>query len=167
MFRSNLMRVLLIIGSVLIMTGVALNGWIRATEDERNVINVQIDENKTQSVEFQNLRLVPGEQCEYKILLSKAGTKTYDLKLNFVEKEVVEVKELKNYVRVKILADGQEVCDEILATLFENDEIILPIESSKEKRTELTIVYYLPIEVGNEAKNAHASFELLLTASNE
>jgi hypothetical protein len=29
------------------------------------------------------------------------------------------------------------------------------------------MVYYLPVDIGNEAKNAEAVFELLLTASNE
>ena len=35
------------------------------------------------------------------------------------------------------------------------------------ENTELKIVYYLPLEVGNEAKKAEAFFELLIKASNE
>ena len=35
------------------------------------------------------------------------------------------------------------------------------------KNTELKVIYYLPLDVGNEAKNAEAIFELQLTASNE
>ena len=31
----------------------------------------------------------------------------------------------------------------------------------------MKIVYYMPIEIGNEAKNAEAIFDLLLTATNE
>ena len=37
----------------------------------------------------------------------------------------------------------------------------------EDKNTEFQIVYYLPIDVGNEAKNAEALFGLMLTASNE
>ena len=73
---------------------------------------------------------------------------------------------LKHYARVKILANDEVLHDELLATAFENDNIVIPIDFRKDKNTELKIVYYLPLEVGNEAKNTEAVFELQLTASN-
>lgn len=162
--RSILMRVLPVVGSVLIMIGALFSGWLVATEEERNVINVRVSEENTQTVTFEGLRLVPGDQREYTILLDRSKTKTYDVKLDFTEEEE---RELKHFVRAKIIADGQQVCDELLATLVEGDDIILPALGGKEKQTELTIVYYLPAEVGNEAKNAEAKFLLQITASNE
>ena len=74
---------------------------------------------------------------------------------------------MKNYARVKIFANGEVVSDEQLADAFENEKIILPVDFDEGKNTELKIVYYLPLEVGNEAKKAEAFFELLLKASNE
>ncbi len=162
--KSKLMRIILIAGSVLIIVGVSLMGWMLATEDERSVIEVQLENGKTQSVEFENLSLVPGEECEYTIKLEKSRADKYDLNLDFVE---IEEKTLKNYARVKIIANGEVVCDELLATVFENEDIVLPVDFGEDKNTELKIVYYLPIEIGNEAKKAEAIFELLLTASNE
>ncbi len=162
--KSKLMRIILIAGSVLIIVGVSLMGWMLATEDERSVIEIQLEEGKTKSVEFENLSLVPGEECEYTVKLEKSGADEYDLKLDFVE---TEEKSLKNYARVKILANGALVCDELLAAVFENEDIVLPVDFSEGKNTELKFVYYLPLDVGNEAKNAEAIFELLLTASNE
>ena len=50
---------------------------------------------------------------------------------------------------------------------FEKEKIVLPVDFDEGENTELKIVYYLPLDVGNEAKNAEAVFELLLTASNE
>lgn len=162
--KSKLMRIILIAGSVLIIVGVSLMGWMLATEDERSVIEVQLENGKTQSVEFENLSLVPGEECEYTVKLEKSRADKYDLNLDFVE---IEEKTLKNYARVKIIANGEVVCDELLATVFENEDIVLPVDFGEDKNTELKIVYYLPIEIGNEAKKAEAIFELLLTASNE
>lgn len=162
--KSKLTRIILIAGSVLIIVGVSLMGWMLATEDERSVIEVQLENGKTQSVEFENLSLVPGEECEYTIKLEKSRADKYDLNLDFVE---IEEKTLKNYARVKIIANGEVVCDELLATVFENEDIVLPVDFGEDKNTELKIVYYLPIEIGNEAKKAEAIFELLLTASNE
>ena len=90
--------------------------------------------------------------------------KQYDLSLDFIE---TEEKTLKHFARVQIVANGDVVCDELLATVFEDEDIILPIDFTEDNKSiELKIVYYLPIEIGNEAKNAEAVFELLLTANN-
>lgn len=164
MTKSKLMQIILIAGSVLIIVGVSLLGWMLATEDERGVIEVKLEDGKTESLAFEALSLVPGEECEYTVKLEKSGASKYDLELDFVE---TEEKTLKNYARVKIIANAEVVCDELLATVFGNDDIVLPVDFSEDKNTELKIVYYLPIDVGNEAKNAEAIFELLLTASNE
>lgn len=164
MAKSKLMRIILVAGSALIIVGVSLMGWMLATEDERGVIEVKLEDGKTESLAFADLTLVPGEECEYTVKLEKSGASKYDLELDFVE---TEEKTLKNYAYVKIIANGEVICDELLATVFENDNIVLPVNFDEGKNTELKIVYYLPIEVGNEAKKAEAVFELLLTASNE
>ena len=164
MSKSKLIRIFLVAGSALIIVGVSLMAWMLATEDERNVIDLKLDGGKTQSVEFNNLTLVPGAACEYTVNLKKSGTNQYNLNLEFVE---TEEKTLKNFARVKIIASGEVVCDELLATVFESENIVLPVDFKEGKNTEIKLVYYLPIEVGNEAKNAEAVFDLLLTASNE
>ena len=164
MLGSKAIRILLVAGSALIIVGALLMWWMLATEDDRTVIKVQLDEGQTQSVKFEDLSLTPGESCEYTIDLKKASADNYDLKLDFVE---TEEKTLKNFAFVKIIVNDEVVCDELLATVFENEEIVIPVDFSESKSTELKIVYYLPIEVGNEAKNEEAFFDLILTASNE
>ncbi len=162
--KSKLMRIILIAGSVLIIVGVSLMGWMLATEDERGVIEIKLEDGKTESLAFEDLTLVPGEECEYTIQLEKTSASKYDLELDFVE---TEEKTLKNYARVKIVANGNVISDELLADAFENEKIFLHVDFDEGKNTELKIVYYLPIEIGNEAKNTEAAFDLLLTASNE
>ena len=63
--------------------------------------------------------------------------------------------------------NGEVILDELLVDAFEHEELVLPVQISKGINTELEIIYYLPIEVGNEAKNATADFELLVRASEE
>lgn len=164
MSKSKLMRIILIAESVLIIVGVWLMGWMLATEDERGVIEVKLEDGKTESLAFEDLALVPGEECEYTILFEKTSASKYDLELDFVE---TEEKTLKNYARVKIVANGKVISDELLADAFENEKIVLPVDFDEGKNTDLKVVYYLPIDVGNEAKNAEAVFALILTASNE
>ena len=164
MTKSNLLRIIAVTASALIIVGVSLMCWMLATSDERNVIKVGLDKGDSESIKFDTLALVPGDSCEYTIKLHREGAKRYDLSLQFKE---TQEKTLKNFARVKISCGDEVLCDELLATVFENSAIVLPVDFKDDKNTELTITYYLPLEVGNEAKNAEADFELHLTASNE
>lgn len=164
MTRSRIMQILLIMGSVLVIIGVNLVGWVTSTRDERNVIDVQLAEGETEKIEFENLGLIPGEECEYVLSLKKGEKNSYDLNLKFTE---LEEKTLKQFARVKIIFKDEILHDELLADVFEGDDIVVHVDFEKEKKTELKIVYYLPIDVGNEAKNAEAIFELLLTSKNK
>lgn len=162
--KSKLMRIILITGSLLIIIGVSLMTWMLATEDDRTVIRVSLDDGESKPIKFDALSLVPGDECEYSVKLVEGGSDEYDLKFDFVE---TGDGALKNYARVKIIVQGNVVYDDLLANSLENENISLPVDFDEGKNTEFQIVYYLPIDVGNEAKNAEALFGLLLTASNE
>ena len=165
MSKTSIMRIGLIVGSVIVILGVSLLTWVLVTEEEQNVIDVKLSGGESQTVTFESLTLVPGEACEYVVDFEKSGMDTYDLRMDFIEKQ--KGKTLKNFARVKILAGEELICDKLLAEAFEDESLVVPVVFSEKKNTELRIVYYMPIEVGNEAKNAEAEFELLFTASNE
>lgn len=164
MHRNNLMRVILAAASALILIGVSVMGWALANKIDKNVIEVKPEEGKTRVVEFESLALLPGEECEYTLILEKADLERYQLKFDFVE---TEEKTLKRFACVKILANGEVLFDDLLATAFEREDILLPVDFGENRNTELKIVYYLPLDVGNEAKNAEAIFDLQLTVSDE
>ena len=165
MIKSVALRVALIVTCVLILIGVTILMWMMLTEDERNNIEVYLSDGKTQAIRFDDLDLVPGDSCEYEIALKSEFAKKYDLILDFAD--LAEEGTLKNFVRVKIMADDEAVCDELLADVIANDDLVLPVDFKENKNTKLKVVYYLPLEVGNDAKNAEALFELRLTATNE
>lgn len=164
MTKSNLMQIILVIACALIIVGVVLVSIDMATPDDENVIDIKLENGETETVKFDNLALIPGDFCEYRINLKRDGAARYDLKLDFVE---LEDKSLKNFARVKIMSGDNVLYDELLATAFLNDDLVLPVDFKENINTDLTVVYYLPEEVGNEAKNTEAVFELLFTASNE
>ena len=165
MLNNKIRRALLVMSSLLVLIGILMTGWIHIKKKDKDVIKVQLSNGKTEVVSFDALSLLPGGSCEYTIKLKNDGFPKYDVTLDFVD--VDEEKTLKNYAYVKIIANGTVVCDELLAKVFERDNIVLHVNDDKGINTELTVVYYLPLEVGNEAKNAEAVFEVLLTASNE
>lgn len=165
MQSNKIMRALLVIASLLVLIGVLMTVWIFIQRKNQDIIKVQLSDGETEVIKFDALNLLPGDSCEYIIELKEEDFPQYNLSFDFVD--VDEKKTLKNYARVKIIANEAVVYDELLATAFENDNIVLPVDLDTGKNAKLKIVYYLPLEVGNEAKNAEAVFEVLLTASNE
>lgn len=163
MTRNRLMRILLIVMSVLILIGIVL---MRCTPNRLTVnggmIKVLLSDGKTQIIEFEDLCLIPGEECEYIVKLENTGTEQCNVTLDFRE---IEEKALKHFVRVKIISDGEILCDELLADMFQHENIVLPVDFTENKNTELKIVYFMPLETGNEAKNAETVFELRITAN--
>ena len=162
--KIKLMRIILLVTGALTLVAVLLTGRLMVAEEEQNVITIKMEDGEKQSYQFKSLCLLPGEECEYAIDLEKSALDKYHLRLEFSEKGEGT---LKNFVRMKILSGEETVYDELLASVLEGDGIVLEVDFSEGKNTDLAIVYYLPLAVGNEAKNAEAMFELLLTASNE
>lgn len=167
MTKRWIMRVALITLGVAILVSIALMAWRIATDGDDNVINVRLDDGKTEVVEFSDLCLIPGESCEYFIHFDVGNIKKYDLTLDFVETEENEKKTLKNFARIKIESGEQVICDELLASVIDGECITLPVDIKENQNTKIKISYYLPEDIGNEAQNAEAVFELHLTASNE
>ena len=164
MNKSNFMRILAIVLSVFVLGGAALWGYLTASEEERSAITVHVEEGKTETVQFENLSLVPGQSCEYELSLDGGRADQYDVIFDFVE---LKEGTLKNYACASIESKGGILYDGLLAPLFEDGPLTVAVDFEKKVNTDLRIVYYLPIEIGNEAQNAEALFELHLTASNE
>lgn len=164
MKKLKLMRIILLVICGLLLISVFLVMWMHREGELENVIEVRIREESVETVEFETLCLIPGEQCTYTISLTSEEAKKFDLTLDFVE---TEEKTLKNFAFVRIEFNEQVIYDKLLAEAFEDTEILLPVEFKQNSNTELVVIYYLPEEVGNEAQNAEAIFELQIIASNE
>ena len=165
MSHNRFNQIVLASTSLLIIFAVILL-WINlASTDDFDVTDtVVVEDGETKILKFENLSLIPGEQCEYAISLKGDHPKAYDVTFDF--EELFDLS-LKNFAYVKILADGELLLDELLADAFKNDSIKLHVDFEQEDDVDLLITYYLPVEVGNEAKNAEAVFDLRISASNE
>ena len=164
MTKVKFVRSGLVLLAVMILIGVALMAWMLVTDYSKNVIQVFVSDDATEILQFKRFGLIPGDQCQYEIDLTSSILESYDLKLDFVE---TEEKTLKHYARVKIESGEDVLYDELMADIFEKDDLVLKVDVPEKKNTELIITYYIPLEVGNEAKGAVAIFELLLTATPE
>lgn len=165
MTKHEIMRVLLIVGVLLMAIGIVLLGLIWATKKDPSIIRIRFEGQEMRTLNFERLALLPGDECEYTVILEHENAETCNLKFDFVDLD--EKLLLKDFARVKILAGDEVLWDELLALAMENEPFVLPVDFKNDINTELRIIYYLPIDVGNEAKNAETLFELQLTATNE
>jgi hypothetical protein len=163
MSRDNWMRVVLAMAAILIIVGISIMvcSWLWGN---RNVIVVKLNGDNPQMVGFECLGLVPGDEREYTVSLKSRMAGEGIVRLQFVEREE---KTLKQYAYVKIFLGETLICDELMANVFKREQIELIVDFTSGDSTDLHIVYYLPVDVGNEAKNADVSFDLILSAGDK
>ena len=167
MSRRRILQIVLAISSVIVIVGVVLMGVVMGSEDDRNVIKVVLDEIEGETnVNFEYLTLVPGESCEYTLSFDAEEANEYDVTLEYYEKEVDKGHVLKDYARVRIESGEEILCDELLAAVFDGMTFRFPVNVEAKQNTQIRMVYYLPIDVGNEAQDAEAFFGLKITATN-
>ena len=164
MTKKPILKILLVAECALIIVGILFLIWMLNAERDRNYIEIYLSEGETESVGFEELCLVPGQSCQYKVVLKTDDIKQFQLSIDF---EQVKESPLKDYAYVRITSNDEVVTDMLLSNAFESDSIHLAVDFTQNVNTELTVIYYLPLEVGNEAKGAEAFFNLLLTAGKE
>ena len=75
---------------------------------------------------------------------------------------------LKNHLYIKVTVEGEVIADCLLADLVDGEEpLSVPCKVRKTDDLEIQVEYFLPLETGNEVKNASVNYLLHITLSNE
>ena len=136
-------------------------------KDRDSAISVGLSE-KGEIVEFHNLEMHPGDSLEFKIDLTHEVEGECKLSLDFIDVAPETVtNNLKNYLKVILIFNGSKVYEADLTDAIEKDLSPIVCELDDKIPVEMTVIFMMPIEVGNEAENAEAFIDLLITASNE
>lgn len=147
------------VGIIIFEVIFAINLFRTPNNDE--TIQVEIKDGDTSVVEFEKLGLVPGQSIEYTLYLSSSSGPTKTVHFDFYE---TADSPLKDYVYVKMLFDGEVICDALLSDVMTDNSISFEADLSSGDQYEVTVIYYMPEEVGNEAEGAEAWFDLYITA---
>ena len=164
MKREILMRIGIILVAVLILCGVVLTLLLMRERGRGSVFDIGLDGNIS-PIEFEGLKMVPGDSVEYKLAFKGRDVKEYNVQLNFADADPDGT--LKNFIRVKILSGETEIYDELLADAMAGRSLGLNVNFKKAENTELRLIYYMPLEVGNEAKLATSDFRLNIISTVE
>lgn len=155
--RDILVLSFLIICSIIFTAHVVTD----AQHVEDDIVHVQVEEGITKEVVFKKLDLAPGESCEYLLVLERDEVLGYDLTFEFEETEKLD---LKKYVYIKMEICGKVFYEKLLADAFEEKTFTMHIDHKTPNDDDITVTYYLPEDVGNEAQKAQSTFKLLVTA---
>ena len=149
----------------MILLGVALMIWmLLAKRNGDNIkVKVEIEEiNVPKRVDINDYILVPGYENEYTLTVTADRPGDYDLTFSFVEKGN-EDNILKENLYILIEYDGEIICDDKLSELYDQ-QFYLDIELKRWRGKDIRVVYYVPIEVGNEIQGQVVDFDLYITA---
>lgn len=161
--RKKVAYIALVALSVVTLVGVGLSVYVMNAD--KTVIKVDLTPDEPSTVSFKNIGLRPGESCVYTLKLNNEYADEYDLTLDFLD-SAPELT-LKQYAYVRLEMDGQVLCDELLSSAFEREDITAVVNFTGKDVCEIKVTYYMPEDVGNEAQDAEAKFELIITAENE
>ena len=165
-FKVNASFVILTVLSIVmaVQAGLAIY-FIVQTNRDYSMIDVKLKENQNEYVvAFDHLGLAPGEQADYTVSLKGHRDVECDVFLSFTDKD--ESLTLKDYVYAKVSINGETVCDELLKDLFQKDRVELSYNFKNGEKYQVLVSYYMPLSVGDEAQNAEATFDLVITITN-
>ena len=163
--QNVVMRVVLIVACIMLVVGAAVTGYMLLNLDSRDIIDVELDEHGSAVLELSSEGIKPGDTVEYVMAIDSELPGTCILTLDFEE---IEKGALKDYLYVTVEVEGETLCEVLLSELLESDEpLSTPCKVSKKEDLEIKVKYSLPLETGNEAKNASVDYLLHITLSNE
>lgn len=157
-------RFFLVILSLMILIGVGLVIIMYYFGHEGTLIKLDIQYEEPKRVEFDSFAMVPGGETEYIINPYRYKPGVYDLSFDFIDNDT-STNVFDESVCVRIEFEGKVYCDMPLSELFNSDNIVLTLDMRETVLKDVKIVYYIPLEVGNEIQGAVADFDLFVMAA--
>lgn len=115
-------------------------------------------------ISINDLNLQPGSSKSSIIELECINTNSYKITLIFQE---TEAGSLKNYLDVEIFYNNKLIYKDKLSKLLSCDDVFINDEFSKNDVDEVTIIYMLPQEIGNEAQGTITKFDIKILIEQE
>ena len=149
--------------SVLILIACGLSTYFLANTDRRDVIEVELKGDNESFIAFDVLSLFPGDEVSYKVSIGHKEVKDGTITVNFSEEGEGALNEFLN---VRIVSEGETLSDMPLTDLLtKSDGLVFAVKSKRD--LDLEVIYYLPLDVGNDAMGASSGFMLSIKASKE
>ena len=104
-----------------------------------------------------SLKLVPGGEEEYEVGVKCEATGLYEVEISYHERSDGG---LKAFVNAFVSLGDEQASEKALAELIGGEPLVFDWTFEEGEAMPLRIRYEMPFDVGNEAKNTSASFDV-------
>ena len=147
---------------VFMLIGVWLGyNWLRNPDD---VFEIKLANGYTQSVDFGDMSLIPGESRKYELNLTTTISGERDIEFAF---EKLSESALARFVYCEITIGDEVICDKRLDMLTDGRTFTYTTDIKMGAPLKVDVRYYMPSSVTNEAQGTTADIRLNITATNE
>ncbi len=105
--------------------------------------------------------IYPGAEVKYNLKLIAKQKDEYHMTLRFHK---TDASPLGEFVRVELRVNGEPLDSDMLANYLSGKEIVFTADLTQERMMELEIVYSMGAEIGDEAQNAEANFDIVISS---
>ncbi len=154
---------LLILSLVVItMLGVVIGVWFYVSQDKfSNEKTIVLNEQPQTEMEVSLSGLCPGMSISYEIHLKANEGDSFGLTMDFKK---TDADSLAPFVDVEVKLGGETLDGAKLFEYLDGKQITFPTEFVGTSNIDIEIVYSMGIEVGDEAQNTTADFNIVLSA---
>ena len=149
----------MIVGLVLLaFMSISLIFFIARAHDQfHNDFAITVDGVTEKTLKVPSLQLVPGSEKEYDVHVKCEATGLYQVEVFYYEKNDGG---LKNFVNAVMMLGDERVHEGALLELIGGEPVKFDWTFREDEEMTLTIRYEMPDEIGNEAKNTSAGFDV-------
>ncbi len=159
-------NILIISMVVLTLLGVGLGTWSQLSQEkyvtEKNIVLDDKDKTQTEEMAVKLTEIIPGDKREYSIFLSALEGDAFNFTVKF---EKGSEKSLAPFIDVEIFLDEGSISKTKLTELLNGQEVQFSKTFDATSKLEIKIVYSMGLDVGDEAQNTTADFNIILTAA--
>ena len=161
--RDTIITWVMAILCLLCLVAVGITAYMILTDRGDFFFSIEVD-GQEDMLEFESVGLIPGGEASYTVELEGKLDFASTLNLRFVADED---QPLADFVYAKVYIDGNLQCDELLSALLQRSKTVIYCPLSRGETREVKITYYMPIDVGDDAKRTEASFLLYISMSED
>lgn len=162
MLKNKGLQILLLGVCVVMLIAVWLGyNWMRNPD---STFEIKLAKGYSQSVDFGDLELIPGQSKQYDIEVTSRISSKNDIDFSF---EKLSDSPLAEYIYCEIKIGDTLLCDTRLDNLLDGRSLPYTTDMKINEPLKVDVRFYMPMNVTNEAQNKTASIRLNINATNE
>ena len=159
--KNSSINILIVAMILFALISIMLSVFLEEAHDEfKETVTVNSDGVTEETLTVRGLSLVPGQEQEYEVGLRCMASGSYFISFQFIEKVDGGMKE---FIYLTITSGDTTVYSGELAALIDT-QVRVGFDGylNADDPLKITINYKMPIDIGNEARNTFADFDINL-----